>query len=156
MTGWRTWIAVVAGLVLTGGATGPSLVSAQQTEMRAQASGASASEEKPPNTGRVSLGLGADWASAYYFRGIANVQNGGINVQPYAEIGFKLLENAGPLTSLVITPGIWNNFQYGDDGRLVEPSDPRFWFESTSMRSYRRPGGRFHHRRHLHLLHQPE
>ena len=130
MTGWRTWIAVVAGLVLTGGAMGPSLASAQQTEMRAQASGASASEEKPPNTGRVSLGLGADWASAYYFRGIANVQNGGSNVQPYAEIGFKLLENAGPLTSLVITPGIWNNFQYGDEGRLVEPSDPRFWFES--------------------------
>jgi hypothetical protein len=130
MTGWRTWTAVVAGLVLTGGAVGLSLASAQQTEMRAQASGTSASEEKPPNTGRVSLGLGADWASAYYFRGIANVQNGGSNVQPYAEIGFKLLENAGPLTSLVITPGIWNNFQYGDDGRLVEPSDPRFWFES--------------------------
>ena len=85
---------------------------------------------RPPNTGRVSLGLGADWASAYYFRGIANVQNGGSNVQPYAEIGFKLLENEGPLTSLVITPGIWNNFQYGDEGRLVEPSDPRFWFES--------------------------
>ena len=106
----------MAGLVLTGGATGPSLVSAQQDEMRAQASGASASEEKPPNTGRVSLGLSTDWASAYYFRGIANVQNGGSNVQPYAEIGFKLLENAGPLTSLVVTPGIWNNFQYGDDG----------------------------------------
>ena len=36
----------------------------------------------------------------------------------------------GPLSSLVIAPGIWNNFQYGKDGRLVEPSDPRFWFES--------------------------
>ena len=55
------------------------------------ATGAPASEDKAPNTGRVSLGLGADWASAYYFRGIANVQNGGSNVQPYAEIGFKLL-----------------------------------------------------------------
>jgi hypothetical protein len=74
--------------------------------------------------------VGADWASAYYFRGIGNVQNGGSNVQPYAEIGFKLLDNVGPLSSLVISPGIWNNFQYGDEGRLVEPSDPRFWFES--------------------------
>jgi hypothetical protein len=116
MTGWRKWIAVVTGLALVGGVTGPSL--------------ALADEEKGPNTGRVSLGLGADWASAYYFRGIANVQNGGSNVQPYAEINFKLLEDMGPLSSLVITPGIWNNFQYGDDGRLVEPSDPRFWFES--------------------------
>jgi hypothetical protein len=116
MTGWRKWIAVVTGLALVGGVVGPSL--------------ALADEEKGPNTGRVSLGLGADWASAYYFRGIANVQNGGSNVQPYAEINFKLLENMGPLSSLVITPGIWNNFQYGDDGRLVEPSDPRFWFES--------------------------
>jgi hypothetical protein len=78
----------------------------------------------------VSLSLGADWASAYYFRGIANVQNGGSNVQPYAEVGFKLLENQGPLTALTFAPGIWNNFQYGDDGRLVEPSDPRFWFEA--------------------------
>ncbi len=91
MTGWRNWIMVVAGLILTGVVAGPSLASAQETEMRAQAAGASASEEKPPNSGRVSLGLGADWASAYYFRGIANVQNGGSNVQPYAEIGFKLI-----------------------------------------------------------------
>jgi hypothetical protein len=100
--------------------------------MRAQAPGATAAlegEDKAPNTGRVSLSLGADWASAYYFRGIANEQNGGSNVQPYAEIGFKLLDNVGPLSSLVFAPGIWNNFHYGD-GTLVEPSDPRFWFES--------------------------
>src|SRR5262245_18245174 len=133
MTGWQKWMAAVAGLTLAGGVVGPSLASAQQTHVQAPGAAATAEpagEEKSPNTGRVSLGLGADWASAYYFRGIANVQNGGSNIQPYAEIGFKLLENTGPLTSLVITPGIWNNFQYGDDGRLVEPSDPRFWFES--------------------------
>jgi hypothetical protein len=132
MTGWRTWIAAVAGLILTGGVAGPSLASAQQTDRQAQglaATGVPAEEVKAPNTGRVSLGLGADWASAYYFRGIANEQNGGSNVQPYAEIGFKLLDNVGPLTSLVITPGIWNNFHYGD-GKLVDPSNPKFWFES--------------------------
>jgi hypothetical protein len=132
MTGWGKWMAAVAGLVLTGGVVGPSLVSAQQADLRAQAPMATegpASEEKVPNTGRVSLGLGADWASAYYFRGIANEQNGGSNVQPYAEVGFKLLETTGPLTSLVLTPGIWNNFHYGD-GTLVDPSDPGFWFES--------------------------
>jgi hypothetical protein len=116
MTGWRTWIAAVAGIALVGSVTAPPL--------------AMAGADERPNSGRVSLNLGADWASAYYFRGIANVQNGGSNVQPYAEIGFKLLENVGPLSALVISPGIWNNFQYGDDGRLVEPSDPRFWFEA--------------------------
>jgi hypothetical protein len=116
MTGWLRLVAAVTGLALGGVAAGPSLTLA--------------GEDEGPNTGRVSLGLGADWASAYYFRGIAGVQNGGSNVQPYAEIGIKLLENEGPLSSLVFSPGIWNNFQYGDDGRLVEPSDPRFWFES--------------------------
>jgi hypothetical protein len=131
MTGWRQWIAAVAGLALMVVMAAPSLVLAQQTEMQTQGPAATAAgEAKAPNTGRVSLLLGADWASAYYFRGIANVQNGGSNVQPYAEVGFKLLENQGPLSSLVFAPGIWNNFQYGDDGRLVEPSDPRFWFES--------------------------
>jgi hypothetical protein len=133
MTGWRKWIAAVAGLAIAAGVAAPSLALGQQTDMQTQgpaATEASAGEEKGPNTGRVSLNLGADWASAYYFRGIANVQNGGSNVQPYAEIGFKLLDNVGPLSSLVLAPGIWNNFQYGEDGRLVEPSDPRFWFES--------------------------
>jgi hypothetical protein len=121
MTGWRKWLAAAAGLILTGGVMGASLAAAAE---------APAGEEKAPNTGRVSLGLGADWASAYYFRGIANVQNIGNNVQPYAEIGFKLLEDVGPLTSLTISPGIWNNFQYGDEGRLVDPNDPKFWFEA--------------------------
>jgi hypothetical protein len=134
MTGCRRWMVAVVGLAIAGGGMmAPPLASAQQTEIQTQgpaATEAPASEDKGPNTGRLSLNLGADWASAYYFRGIANVQNGGSNVQPYAEIGFKLLDNVGPLSSLVIAPGIWNNFQYGEDGRLVEPSDPRFWFES--------------------------
>jgi hypothetical protein len=132
MTGWRKWIAALAGFALVEGVAGPSLASAQQTDMQTHGTAASAAvggEEAAPNTGRLSLGLGADWASAYYFRGIANEQNGGSNVQPYAEIGFKLLDNVGPLSSLVFAPGIWNNFHYGD-GTLVEPSDPRFWFES--------------------------
>ncbi len=85
--------------------------------------------EAAPNTGRVSLTLGADWASAYYFRGIATTQNGGNNVQPYGEIGFRLLENMGPLTSLHVSPGVWNNWHYGG-GLLVEPSDPKFWTEA--------------------------
>lgn len=156
MTGWRRWVAAVAGLALAGTVAGAAPAWAQEsaTQVQAQAQapaqapapaqppaapiqvqteGPAATpavvEEKGPNAGRVALLLGADWASAYYFRGIVSEQNGGNNVQPYAEIGFKLLDNVGPLSSLVIAPGIWNNWHYGG-GTVVEPSDPKFWFES--------------------------
>ena len=110
----------------------PAPAPAQQIEIQTQgpaATPAPVAAEKGPNTGRVSLLMGVDWASAYYFRGIANEQNGGNNVQPYGEVGFKLLENMGPLTSLVIAPGIWMNWHYGG-GTLVQPSDPKFFFEA--------------------------
>lgn len=129
MTGWRRWVAAVAGLALAGTVAGAA--PAQQIEVQTQgpAAAPATGTEAAANTGRVSLLLGADWASAYYFRGIVSEQNGGNNVQPYAEIGFKLLDNVGPLTSLVIAPGIWNNWHYGG-GTVVEPSDPKFWFEA--------------------------
>src|SRR5262245_829733 len=132
MTGWRTWIAAVVGLSFVVGGAQLSSASEQQLDGRVQASSTATdagSADKSPNAGRVSLGLGMDWASAYYFRGIANTQNGGSNLQPYAEIGFKLLDNIGPLSSLTLSPGIWNNFHYGS-GTLVGPSDPKFWLES--------------------------
>src|SRR5262245_8765985 len=105
---------------------------ARQTEVQTQgpaAGGVAGAEEKGQNAGRIGLVLGADWASAYYFRGIANEQNGGNNVQPYGEIGFRILENRGPLTSLHLGVGFWNNWHYGG-GTLVEPADPKFWYEA--------------------------
>lgn len=147
MTGSRRWMAAVAGLALTGAVATPEPGLAQsstpapaQTETQQQAQAttptpaqpaapAPAPEPPPPNTGRVSLTAGADWASAYYFRGIATTQNGGNNVQPYGEISFRLLENMGALTSLSVTPGIWTNLHWGG-GTLVDPSDPKFWTET--------------------------
>jgi hypothetical protein len=156
MTGWRRWMAAVVALALTGALATPGPASAQspipppaQTEVQqaqapppapspaqptqvqteGPAAPAAATPEAAPNTGRVSLTLGADWASAYYFRGIATTQNGGNNVQPYGEIGFRILENKGPLTSLTASPGIWNNWHWGG-GLLVEPADPDFWTEA--------------------------
>ena len=84
--------------------------------------------EEPGNTGRISLNLGVDWVSEYFFRGIAQ-QVGGANFQPYGSVAFKLVENAGPLTALTATPGIWNNWHAGD-GNLVDPVDPKFWYEA--------------------------
>jgi hypothetical protein len=107
----------------------PSPAEPPQVQTEGPAAPAAPAPEAAANTGRVSLSLGADWASAYYFRGIATTQNGGNNVQPYGEIGFRLLENMGPLTSLHVSPGIWNNWHWGG-GLLVEPSDPTFWTEA--------------------------
>jgi hypothetical protein len=144
----RSSMSVVIGIALTGLVMTAPLASAQsapgaeghaQTQPPATTPGAPATptegpaatpavEEKGPNTGRISVNLGVDWASAYYFRGIVQEQNGGNNVQPYGEIGIRLLEHLGPLTSLTVGPGVWNNFHWGG-GTVVEPSDPRFWYE---------------------------
>jgi hypothetical protein len=110
-------------------APAPSPGQPTQVQTEGPAAPAAPAPEAAPNTGRVSLTLGADWASAYFFRGIATTQNGGNNVQPYGEVGFRLLENMGPLTSLHASPGIWNNWHWGG-GLLVEPGDPDFWTEA--------------------------
>src|SRR4029450_13090135 len=133
MKEWRRCIAVFAGLALAGAVATPVPASGQasspasaQTEVQqaqaptpspapAQTPGAAApaAPAEPPgaNTGAISFTGGTDWASAYYFRGIATTQNGGNNVQPYAEIAFRLLENMRPLTSLSVAPVIWSNLQ---------------------------------------------
>ena len=114
---WSRWLA--AGLVAwTLGVGAPRLVGAQ----------AAGAAEEPGNTGRISLNLGVDWVTEYFFRGIAQ-QVGGANFQPYGSVAFKLVEHAGPLTALTATPGIWNNWHAGD-GNLVDPVDPKFWYEA--------------------------
>jgi hypothetical protein len=120
MTGsWSRWFAV--GLVVCMIAVGaPPWVSAQQPEAKP--------EDKGPNTGRISLNFGVDFATAYYFRGIAQEQSGA-NFQPSGSLAFKLIENAGPLTALTATPGFWNNWHAGG-GTIVDPVDPQFWYES--------------------------
>src|SRR5262249_41919876 len=80
------------------------------------------------NTGRISLNFGVDWASAYFFRGIAQ-ERSGANFQPYGALPIKLIDNAGPLTALTATPGFWNNWHAGG-GTIVEPIDPKFWYEA--------------------------
>jgi hypothetical protein len=87
-------------------------------------------EEKAYNTGRLSLNFGADWVSAYYFRGVVFQEAGGDNVQPYLELDARLLEDTGPLTSLTLAGGVWNSFHSGG-GTFTEPTDTKFWFEAN-------------------------
>ena len=128
MTGsWSRWFAV--GIVACTIAVGaPPYVSAQQPTGSTDTPLAAKPEDKGPNTGRISLNFGVDWASEYFFRGIAQ-EVGGANFQPYGSVSFKLIENAGPLTALTATPGIWNNWHAGG-GNLVDPADPTFWYEA--------------------------
>jgi hypothetical protein len=102
----------------------------------ALATGAAAAEEakpaeKGPNTGAVSVLMGMDWTTDYYFRGILQSDEGWI-LQPYGEITFKLLENMGALNTLGLSIGSWNSLHGGPSG--IEGGsasvDPKMWYES--------------------------
>src|SRR5215813_6714504 len=105
------WFAV--GMVAcTIAVSAPPYVSAQQPATSVETPPETKPEDKGPNTGRISLNFGVDFATAYYFRGIAQEQSGA-NFQPSGSLAFKLIENAGPLTALTATPGFWNNWNAG-------------------------------------------
>ena len=87
-----------------------------------------AEEAKGPNTGRVSISAGVDWTTAYFFRGIKQ-ETEDLILQPYGEVSFKLVENAGALTSLSLTPGIWNSIHTGPTSESPIASDPKAWYE---------------------------
>src|SRR5687768_16373201 len=64
------------------------------------------------NEGRVSLDVGVDFTTDYYFRGIIQETEDSI-IQPYAEIGLNLYKGEGSLNSISGTLGIWNSFHGG-------------------------------------------
>jgi len=86
-------------------------------------------QDKGPNTGRVSLSLGMDWTTHYFFRGILQ-EDQGIILQPYGDVTFKLLEGQGPLTNLGLTIGLWNSLHEGPTGTGGPNQDPRIWYEA--------------------------
>ena len=82
------------------------------------------------NEGRISLDVGVDFATDYYFRGIIQETEDSI-VQPYAEMGFNLYEGQDFLNSVSATLGIWNSFHGGPSGADgAGTTDPKFWYES--------------------------
>jgi hypothetical protein len=86
-------------------------------------------EAKPVNTGRLSISAGVDWTSAYFFRGIRQ-ETEDLILQPYGELTFKLVENAGALTSLSLTAGMWNSLQTGPSGSdNPAATEPKVWYE---------------------------
>lgn len=82
------------------------------------------------NEGRVSLDVGVDFTTDYYFRGIIQETEDSI-IQPYAEIGLNLYEGEGGLNSISGILGIWNSFHGGPTGADGDATtDPKFWYES--------------------------
>lgn len=90
-----------------------------------------------PNSGALSLSIGVDWASQYYFRGIVQ-ETEGLIVQPYFEVGWSLYQNKHTKISLAV--GLWNSFHSGPTGAdghelgkgdgAVETADPKSWYEA--------------------------
>jgi hypothetical protein len=129
----RSWRAASGALAL-GVMLAAAPVSAQTTPPAATPA-APATEEKPaaapkgPNTGRLSISAGVDWTTAYFFRGIRQ-ETEDLILQPYGELSFKLVDQAGALTSLSVTPGIWNSLHTGPTGSdSPTASDPKVWYE---------------------------
>jgi len=79
-------------------------------------------EASGPNNGKVSLSFGLDAASAYYFRGIPQ-ENQGVIFQPSAGISFALADEAGPLSNIALNIGTWNSWH-------TSGSPSQGWYES--------------------------
>lgn len=96
------------------------------------AAGAAGAEEPPgPNTGRLSLNVGVDFPSRYYFRGILQEKEDYI-VQPFADLTFKLYEDTeGPVSAVNLTIGIWNSLHGGPTGTDGAATvSPKVWYEA--------------------------
>lgn len=77
---------------------------------------------------RVSLKIGVDWTTGYYFRGLRQEDRGFI-LQPYAEIGFEVVSTDD--VTLTILGGLWNSFHDRQTG--ADPASNDFtdtWYEA--------------------------
>jgi hypothetical protein len=73
-----------------------------------------------PNTGKLSLLIGNDITTAYFFRGILQERDGFIT-QPYGEVGIKLYESEGLLSSFSLFGGVWNSIHSEQTGASASP-----------------------------------
>jgi hypothetical protein len=131
----RTW-RVASGVLALGAmlAAGPVLAQTSPPATTPATPAAPATEQKPaeapksPNTGRLSINAGVDWTTAYFFRGIKQ-ETEDLILQPHGELSFKLVDQADALTSLSLTPGIWDSIHTGPTSESPIASDPKVWYE---------------------------
>jgi len=99
-------------------AVAPQLARAQTTEIE---------EVEPAESSALSLAVGLDFTTAYFFRGYLQEDHGSI-LQPAAELGIELLE--GDTTSLSLVLGTWNSYHSRSTGATTPDSFVGGWFES--------------------------
>lgn len=110
-SGWKLG---TLGLAATAGIVGaPAMGQAQEALAPA-----------PVNTGRVSWELGATVASEYWYRGIAQ-ENQGLIVQPYATVTFGLISE-GNIT-LDAYAGMWNSVHANNPS---SDGEDNYWYEA--------------------------
>ncbi len=81
------------------------------------------------NTGRVSVAFGTDFATAYFFRGLLQEENGFV-AQPWIELGINLYESEGAISSIDFAMGSWNSVHSKETGGAGSTVPP--WFESDA------------------------
>ena len=74
-----------------------------------------------PNTGAVSFGLGVDFTTAYFYRGLVQ-ENQGLITQPWADVSFQLND------ALSVYMGTWNSVHDGPSSGSGSNDDQ--WYES--------------------------
>jgi len=92
---------------------------------------AQAQEDAPVNTGALTFSAGIDFATHYWFRGLAQ-ENEGLIAQPWAEVGINVYSNDQPgaaLTSADLSLGIWNSVHEARTG-AAGATDVDPWYEA--------------------------
>lgn len=133
------WSALVMALVPAAAmAQGPSLFAVQpeaaQTASQPPAGGqtpsgppTAAAAPEAPAAKRLTLTAGADFPTAYMFRGIFQEDEGFI-FQPAVDLGIALYSGSGALTSVSANVGNWDSVHSGPTGS--EPLADNSWYES--------------------------
>ena len=85
-------------------------------------------EPSGPNTGKLSVSGGIDFATAYFFRGY-NQEDQGFIAQPYANIYAKLAANDDFTATAYV--GTWNSLQSENTG--ATGPGPDAWYESDFL-----------------------
>jgi hypothetical protein len=75
---------------------------------------------------QVSGGIGVDFTTEYYFRGIAQ-ENQGFIAQPYADVSVNLASDQGNINSIDLHVNAWNSIHDGPSGSDGPPNDA--WYE---------------------------
>lgn len=118
----RSWVRSVAAAAVVAGICVVGAKPAMAQEME---------EEAPVNAGNISVGVYIDVATAYWFRGLAQ-ENQGLIVQPGADLSLTLFsQELGPgELSVSLDAGVWNSLHGGPSGAGNDNIENNWWYEA--------------------------